>query len=78
MRLAITILIFIYTSNLSFGKSVSLLDYGLSEAKTGEDRFWVLYNAHSEAIKKHCTINYSITRNLEIEIPANEIGRAHV
>ena len=71
MRLSITLIVAFIFNIASFSKSITLYDYGWAQAKTGEDRFWVMYNAHSDAIKKNCSVNYSSLYNIEIEIPAN-------
>ena len=35
------------------------------------ERYWVLYNAHVDAVRKNRTVNYAGIHHLEIEIPAN-------
>ena len=56
----------------SYGRNVSPFDYGLREAKNGEERFWALYNAHSDALKKGAQVDYSGIKQLDIEIPGDE------
>ena len=71
MRSTILLTVSFGLSLISSGKPISLYDYGWAEAETGEERFWVMYNAHVDAVKKNCAISYSGFRNIEIEIPAN-------
>lgn len=54
-----------------FAKTISPLDYGLLQAKTGEDRFQVLYQTHMLAKKNHWDVSYKGIRELKIEIPLN-------
>lgn len=49
--------------------NVSPLDYGLREAKTGEERYWVLYNAHHAALKQKTNVDYSEVGDIFIAIP---------
>lgn len=51
--------------------AVSPLQYGLLETKTGEERFWVLYNTHIDAIRQNKKVDYSKISSIDIEIPAN-------
>lgn len=71
MRIFLTFSIILLTSLISSANPITLYDYGWAQAKTGEDRFWVLYNAHADAVKKNCSVNYSGLHDIEIEIPAN-------
>lgn len=56
-ELSFTILFFLTVA--AFGKGVSPYQYGFSNAKTGEERFWVLYNSHVDAIQQKTTVDYS-------------------
>ena len=71
MRFGVTLILYLSIFTLSLAKNISLYDYGLIGAKSGEERFWVLYNAHADALKKNYTLDYSGIRSLDIEIPAN-------
>lgn len=50
---------------------ISPIDYGLLEAKTGIDRYWVLYNTHQEAVTSGKKVNYKGIKDIEIEIPTD-------
>lgn len=68
----ILIFFIICFSNTLYAKnSVSPYDYGLIEAETNMDRFWVLYKTHCEANKKGLVVNYKGIDQLTIEIPAD-------
>ena len=47
---------------------LSLNDYGWRDAKTGEQRAKVLYEAQTDAIKKGATVDYSGIKRIELEI----------
>ena len=55
----------------SFGKPISPFDFGLEQAKNGEERYWALYNAHVAALKQNVQVDYTNIRTLDIVIPAN-------
>ena len=71
MRQLVSFFLILFAYFLSFAKPITLYDYGWATAKTGEERYWVMYNAHVEAAKNNCSVNYSGFRKIEIEIPAN-------
>lgn len=48
---------------------VSPLDYGLKKAKTGEERYGVLYKVHSEALRLGKTVDYSRIKKIDLVIP---------
>lgn len=50
-------------------KTLSPLDYGLLKARTGEERFEVLYRTHSIAVERHCRVSYKGIQRIEIEVP---------
>lgn len=50
---------------------LSPFDYGLSEAKSDTDRYYVLYNTHVAALAAGVDVDYSGIDSLTIEIPAN-------
>ena len=57
-----------------FGKTVSPLDFGLQNAKTGEERFWVLYKTHETAKKRNWKVSYKGISKIEIDIPSDAIS----
>lgn len=52
-------------------KTVSPLQYGYEKAKTGEDRFVVLYKTHCEAVRLGADVDYSGLKEIVLTIPAN-------
>lgn len=50
-------------------KLLSPNDFGLKEAKTGEERYWVLYNTHTEAIRQGKNVSYKGVGDISITIP---------
>ena len=48
---------------------VTPFDYGLSQARSGEERYWVLYNTHVAAAANGCRVDYSGIKCLDLEIP---------
>ena len=63
--------LFLLTFSTAFAKGLSPLMMGLKKAKTGIDRYWVLYNTHLEAAQKGLQVDYSGIDSLIIEIPNN-------
>lgn len=53
------------------GKDLSPLDFGLAKAKTGKDRYQVLYETHAAAVKAGVDVDYSGIETISIEIPEN-------
>lgn len=53
------------------GNAITLNQYGLKEATTGEQVFWVLYKAHSAAVAEGKVVDYTGIDSLIIEIPKN-------
>lgn len=45
------------------------LQYGLNKAKSGEERFWVLYKTHQLAKENNVEVSYDGIDSLEVEIP---------
>lgn len=66
---SISLLFLIFFSFPVFGKSLSPYNYGLQDAKNGEERYWALYNVHVAALRQNTTVDYSNIRQLDIEIP---------
>ncbi|MBR4924279.1 MAG: hypothetical protein IKZ61_00840 [Prevotella sp.] len=52
-------------------KAITLSQFGLNEAATGEQVYWVLYNAHTAAVAKRKWVDYSGVDTLMIDIPRN-------
>ena len=52
-------------------KVVNPLDYGLNEAKTGEERYHILLRAHQEAQKRGLGVSYAGIGHIEVTIPDN-------
>lgn len=50
---------------------ISPLDYDLSNAKNGVERYGCILACHKEAVKKNVAISYADIQSLDIEIPAN-------
>ncbi len=50
---------------------ISPYSYGLSEAKNGVERYWVLYNTHVKAKKLGVGVDYSGVKRVDIEIPTD-------
>ena len=48
---------------------ISPLDYGLREAENGVDRYWALYNAHTDALVRQMEVSYQGIDTLELELP---------
>lgn len=51
--------------------TLSPLQYGLANAKTGIERYWVLYKTHVEAAQTNAAVSYYGIDDLWIEIPEN-------
>lgn len=52
-----------------FAEGISPYEYGLSDAKTGEQRYQVLYKTHTKAVEAGTMVDYSGINGLEITIP---------
>lgn len=55
----------------NFTGAVSPFDYGLRSAKTGEQRYDVLYRTHCAAIERGVNVDYSGVGEVELSIPKN-------
>lgn len=53
----------------SRSKDISPYNYGLSQARNGEERFWVLYNTHKAAVAAGVNVDYSGIKRIDLEIP---------
>lgn len=49
--------------------AISPINYGLNTAKSGEERYRVLYKAHSDAIKQCQKITYKGIRSIDLIVP---------
>lgn len=54
-----------------FCSSVSPVKMGILEAKTGEERYNILYEAHVRALEKGAQVDYSGIDTLRLDIPKN-------
>lgn len=52
-------------------QTVSPFQYGYNEAKTGEDRYEVLYKTHCEAVKIGANVDYTGINKIDLTIPYN-------
>ena len=52
-------------------KYISPLDYGLTSAKTGVERYYVLMKCHQDAVKNGYGISYKGINKIFLEIPSN-------
>ena len=60
---------FIMCSIVCFSRTVSPIQFGLNEAKTGEERFDALYKTHVYAIEHNATVNYAGIKEIYLSIP---------
>ena len=56
---------------LVVAQTVNPLDYGLREAKTGEERYYALKKCHEDAVKRGLNISYKGIGEINITIPKN-------
>lgn len=75
-RVAILLtLLLVYTCLACGGtKYISPLDFGLSNAQTGKDRYDVLLRCHKQALKDNCYVTYKGIDSIFLEIPATATG----
>lgn len=64
-------LFFLFLSAGLHAETISPLSYGLKEARTGEERFWVLYETHSTANKYGWKVSYKGINDVYLEVPSN-------
>ena len=60
---------FLLISCAGFGKQLSPFDFGFSEAKNGEERFFAVFRTHVEAIKLGAEVDYSGIEEVDLTIP---------
>lgn len=54
-----------------FAKTVSPYTYGLKEAKTGEDVYWILLHTHEVALRNNWIVSYRGISEIVLDIPSN-------
>lgn len=52
-------------------KAVSPNDFGLSQARSGIERYYVLYNTHKAAVEAGVNVDYSGIKQIDLDIPAD-------
>ena len=52
-------------------QSISPLDYGLARAKTGEERYQILYDTHKRALSSGLRVSYEGIGSIDLVIPPN-------
>ena len=57
-------------SGFCVGQGVNPLQYGLNEAKTGEERYYVLQHTHEEAKRLGVGVSYDGVKTIDLTIPA--------
>ena len=60
----------LFFSLIVSGRTITPFDFGLADCKSGEERFWALFNAHAEALKTGSKVDYTGIKQIDIEIPA--------
>jgi hypothetical protein len=55
-------------------RSVSPYDFGLSQAHSGIERYYVLYNTHKAAVEAGVNVDYSGIKRIDLEIPADAVS----
>lgn len=63
------LLMLIGSLNFPVMAQISPFDFGLREATDGIDRYWAMYNAHTEAIAHGTSVTYAGIDTLDIELP---------
>ena len=56
------------------GGSISPYDYGLSQAHSGIERYYVLYNTHKAAVEAGVNVDYRGIKQIDLEIPADAVS----
>lgn len=70
-RIILLLILFLVYPLSLLAKTINPLEYGLRQAKTGEERFKVLYQTHSIAKKNKWNVSYKGIGELKIDIPSN-------
>ena len=71
VRMIIVLLTFISVQIPFVMAQISPFDFGLREAVSDTDRYWVLYRAHAEALARGLEVSYEGVDTLEIELPSD-------
>ena len=71
MRYSVSLILLVLLPFYVLAKTISPLNYGLQHAKTGEERYRVLYQTHEIAKKNNWSVSYKGIPELRIEIPSN-------
>lgn len=58
----------------SVTRYLSPLDYGLSSAETGVDRYNIILKTHREALKQNCAVTYAGISAIDMEIPGEAVS----
>lgn len=58
----------------SKGQTISPYNYGLSQARSGIERYYVLYNTHKAAVEAGVNVDYSGIKRLDLEIPGDAVS----
>ncbi len=66
----VILLVVVGQSMLAQAKVISPLQFGLDEAKSGEERFEVLMRTHEEAVREKAGVSYQGISSIEVVIPA--------
>lgn len=79
--LALVTLLFLTTGCAGVRQSMDLargtlspLDFGLTRARTGVERYWVLYETHKAAAETGKRVSYEGIKSIDIEIPSDARG----
>lgn len=72
MRLLIICLSILSSVN-GLAKTVSPLQYGIMEAKSGEDRYYALKRCHEDAVKNGYNISYKGINEIQISVPEDAV-----
>lgn len=73
-RIVILIINLLLLQQTLYSRTLSPLDYGLSDAKTGIERYYVLLRTHEAAIERKAEVSYKGIGKLDIEIPSSFNG----
>lgn len=60
--------------SVSRGQALSPYDFGLSQAHSGIERYYVLYNTHKAAVEAGVNVDYSGIKSIDLEIPADAVS----
>lgn len=69
IALILTLSACVTANKIELKEEIRLKDSGIFTAKTGEDRYKILYDCHSKAVKLGKRVSYDGIRTLKLEIP---------